>query len=133
MMACTPSGGPGEGVEGSATTFTSPRPWTLDFGQLNISPMPPVDTDRLKIVTYPHPALRLKAKPVKSITDDVRRVAQRMLELMHEAPGVGLAAPQVGLSWRLFVACPTSDPADDLIFINPILRLPSRETDDYEE
>ncbi len=95
--------------------------------------MPPVDIDRLNIVIYPHPALRVKAKPIKAITEEVRRVAQRMIQLMHAAPGIGLAAPQIGLNWRLFVACPSSDPQDDRVFVNPLLRDPGREMEDYEE
>lgn len=89
--------------------------------------------ERLKIVTYPAPVLRQKAKPVERVTDEVRRVALRMLELMHEAPGVGLAAPQVGLPWRLFVASPTGKPEDDRVFINPVLSNAGRDSDDYEE
>lgn len=97
-----------------------------------MTPMP-VDVEKLRIVLYPHPALRTKAKPVEAITDEVRLVAGRMLELMHDAPGVGLAAPQVGLSWRLFVAGPGGEGKDDRVFINPVLIDPSREVEDYEE
>jgi peptide deformylase len=92
-----------------------------------------VDVENLKIVTYPAPVLRGKAKSVPAVTDEVRRVALRMLQLMHEAPGIGLAAPQVGLPWRLFVANPTGEPADDRVYINPVLSQPSRKLEDYEE
>jgi len=44
-----------------------------------------------------------------------------MLEIMHQAPGVGLAAPQVGLAFRMFVCNPTGQPEDDLVVINPEL------------
>ncbi len=56
-----------------------------------------------------------------------------MLELMHEARGVGLAAPQVGLAWRLFVANPTGELEDDRVFINPKLTEPSLETQVHDE
>ncbi|MEX2212621.1 MAG: peptide deformylase [Phycisphaeraceae bacterium] len=92
-----------------------------------------IDPNKLEIVNYPHPVLRAKAKTVAEITDEVRAVAIKMLQLMHEAPGVGLAAPQVGLSWRLFVANPTGEPEDDRVFINPTLKEPSRNVEDYEE
>ena len=92
-----------------------------------------LDPAKLEIVHYPAAVLRAKAKPLAAVTDEVRAVAFRMLDLMHEAPGVGLAAPQVGLSWRLFVANHTGQPADDLVFINPVLSAPSRLTEDYEE
>jgi peptide deformylase len=64
----------------------------------------PVDAHSLHILTYPHPALRRKARPLERIDDEARAVASRMIELMRGAEGVGLAAPQVGLDWRLFVA-----------------------------
>ncbi|GAB4107908.1 MAG: hypothetical protein Kow00105_12290 [Phycisphaeraceae bacterium] len=97
--------------------------------------MPPEmpQIDQLCIVHYPHPVLRQVAEPVPEVNDIVRRVAVKMLELMHRAKGVGLAAPQVALPWRLFVANPTGDPGDDRVFINPELSDPSRETHVHEE
>ncbi|MCC7408922.1 MAG: peptide deformylase [Phycisphaeraceae bacterium] len=89
--------------------------------------------DELHIIWYPHPVLRRKAKPVGTVDARVRAVAATMLDLMHEAGGVGLAAPQVGLSWRLFVANPTGDPQDDRVFINPVLSDPSKEAIEHEE
>ena len=93
----------------------------------------PLDPTKLQIVNYPASVLRQKAKPLPAITKEVQAVAIRMLELMHLAPGVGLAAPQVGLNWRMFVANHTGEPEDDLVFINPVLSDPSRTTEDYEE
>ncbi|MGQ0627362.1 MAG: peptide deformylase [Phycisphaerales bacterium] len=58
----------------------------------------------LRVVHFPAPVLRARALPIVQITDHVRAVAMRMIELMHEEEGIGLAAPQVGLSWRMFVA-----------------------------
>ncbi len=92
-----------------------------------------IDVQQLRIVEYPDPVLRAKALPVGQLSARVRAVALRMLELMHEAEGVGLAAPQVGLSWRLFVANATGDPANDQVFVNPVLSDPSREVGDHEE
>jgi len=63
-----------------------------------------IDPGSLAILHYPHSALRNKAEAVPAVTEEVCSVAQRMVELMREAEGVGLAAPQVGLPWRLFVA-----------------------------
>lgn len=68
----------------------------------------------LHIVHYPHPVLRRKADPIQTITDEVQAVAARMLELMFEARGIGLAAPQVALPWRMFVVhVPPNDEDDD--------------------
>lgn len=92
----------------------------------------PVKIDQLRIVYYPDPVLRRKAAPVEQITDEVRDVAERMVQLMHQHRGVGLAAPQVGLSWRMFVANPTGEVEQDRVFINPVLTL-SETVDVYEE
>jgi peptide deformylase len=56
-----------------------------------------------------------------------------MLDLMHEAPGVGLAAPQVGLPIRLFVANATGEEEDDMVFINPVITVDGKATEDMEE
>jgi peptide deformylase len=93
----------------------------------------PTDYSKLAIVHHPDPVLRRKAAAVRRFDADLRRLADRMLELMREAPGVGLAAPQVGQSIRLFVANPTGQPEDDGVFVNPVLSQPFGELDDYEE
>ena len=93
----------------------------------------PIQTDQLRILNYPEPVLRARAQPIEGVDEQVRQVAHRMLELMHAAQGVGLAGPQVGLPWRLFVANTTGEPEDDRVFINPVLSQPSRETEAYEE
>lgn len=74
----------------------------------------------LQIVTYPDPILLRRAEPIERIDESVRDVAHRMIELMHEAEGVGLAAPQVGLPWRMFVANSQQDEDEpDVVYINP--------------
>jgi len=96
-----------------------------------------VDPARLEIRTYPDEVLRVKARPVAAVTDEVRAVAHRMIELMHEAEGIGLAAPQVGLPWRMFVAfvpegdkrsatrVPPDAMREAMTFINPVLSEPA--------
>jgi len=66
--------------------------------------MPAPDPSNLYIVTYPEPVLRSKAAPIDPAGEGVGAIIDRMVELMFEAEGIGLAAPQVGLHWRLFVA-----------------------------
>jgi peptide deformylase len=74
----------------------------------------PVDPAKLSIRTYPDPVLRAVAKPVPEINDEVRQVAKRMLAVMREERGIGLAAPQIGLSWRMFIAdVPERESRDD--------------------
>jgi peptide deformylase len=79
-----------------------------------------VDVADLRILHYPATPLRDVAKPIEAIDDTVAAVAARMLELMHEADGAGLAAPQVGLSWRMFVT-KADDRRPDLVYVNPVL------------
>lgn len=57
----------------------------------------------LPIVLYPDPVLRLTAKPLNGVDAETRQLAEDMLETMYDATGRGLAAPQIGLSKRLFV------------------------------
>ncbi|MFA4844134.1 MAG: peptide deformylase [Candidatus Margulisiibacteriota bacterium] len=56
-----------------------------------------------KILKFPNPKLRLKAKPVKKLTPAIVKLIDEMTLIMHLAPGVGLAAPQVGKSLRVIV------------------------------
>lgn len=89
--------------------------------------------ENLTIVHHPDPVLRKVAQPVESVTPEIQAICLRMLELMHEAPGVGLAAPQVGLPIRLFVANATGEPEDDMVFINPVITVDGKATEDMEE
>lgn len=86
----------------------------------------------LMILQYPAPVLRERAKAVPRIDDEVRAVAARMIELMKEVKGLGLAAPQVGLPWRMFVT-DVPDEGQVMVYINPSLSKFGRETDVYEE
>jgi peptide deformylase len=104
-----------------------------------------VDAGALRILLYPHPSLRRRGEPIGEVTDEVRAVAARLIELMREAEGVGLAGPQVGLAWRIFVAdvpaadgrSPDSDPptATDgpRVYINPVLSEPIGQVEAGEE
>jgi peptide deformylase len=71
-----------------------------------------------RIRQYGDPVLRMKAREVEEVDDDVRRLAERMTALKHEAQGVGLAAPQVGVLRRIFVF---SDAGEDRVLVNPVL------------
>jgi peptide deformylase len=78
----------------------------------------------MKIVQYPHPALRHETRPLTSIDNEVRKHATQMLELMYAARGVGLAANQVFLPYQMFVMNETADPEQrehERIFINPVI------------
>jgi peptide deformylase len=77
---------------------------------------------RLQIVHHPHPALSWKSKDVIRIDDQLKAMVAQMFELMYEARGIGLAANQVALPYRLFVINPSGDPElkdEEFVFINP--------------
>lgn len=56
-----------------------------------------------EVVQFPDPRLKLVSKPIVEITDEIRELAADMIEVMYDEPGIGLAAPQVGVNLRLFV------------------------------
>lgn len=87
-------------------------------------PMPiamPKPVEKLRVVLYPHPALRKRCKPVERFDGELSALADRMLTLMREGRGVGLAGPQVGVLLRLFVCNPTGEPGDAAVWVNPVL------------
>lgn len=77
------------------------------------------------IRTYPEPVLGQKALPVETFDDALQRLIDDMIETMYAAPGIGLAAPQVGVSLQLFVVDVTGGRESDALmtFINPELIL----------
>src|SRR6185369_3463336 len=90
---------------------------------------------KLPIVTLPDPILRKLSTPVERVDDELRQLADDMLETMYDAPGVGLAAIQVGVPRRLFVL----DVADEdekpapLVLFNPEIVALGSETRLHEE
>ena len=77
--------------------------------------------DKLSIITYPDPVLKQVAEPVKDVTPEIIKLAQRMTDLMIKNSGIGLAAPQVGVSLRIVVISLTGKHDDAEVFINPEL------------
>jgi peptide deformylase len=71
----------------------------------------------LPIKTVPEPVLRRKSKRVSNIDGSIRKLAEDMLETMHDAPGVGLAAPQVGVPLRVIVIGLPEE--EDFVLVNP--------------
>ncbi len=79
----------------------------------------------LDILKYPAPILKRKAQPVETVDAETRRFIDDMFQTMYAAPGIGLAAPQVGVSRRILVLDPArnDEPKQPLAMINPeILR-----------
>ena len=81
----------------------------------------PAPVEELRIVLYPDPVLRKRCKPVEDFDGQLEALAQRMLFLMHEARGLGLAAPQVGVPIRMFVSNFNGQPENDTVWVNPVL------------
>ena len=88
-----------------------------------------------KIVIEPDPILRKKSKPVEKVDDELRRLLDDMLETMYSAPGIGLAAVQVGILKRLIVIdiSKEKEKKNPLFLINPEIISKSKNTSIYEE
>ncbi|TYB90313.1 peptide deformylase [Oceaniovalibus sp. ACAM 378] len=90
----------------------------------------------LDILIHPDPRLKKPAAPVESVTPDLRRLADDMLTTMYDAPGIGLAAPQVGFMQRLIVVdCVKEEgaPPRPIVMLNPHVTWESDERSVYEE
>ena len=87
----------------------------------------------LKILEFPDPRLRTKAKPVAEVTDTTRRLITDMLETMYDAPGIGLAATQVNVHQRVLVIDVSEDRSKPLVFINPEVSVLDPELGEYDE
>tara|TARA_B100001063_G_C16745014_1_gene546973 strand:- start:1095 stop:1619 length:525 start_codon:yes stop_codon:yes gene_type:complete len=88
-----------------------------------------------KILTEPDPILRKKCSPIANVDDDLRKILKNMLETMYKAPGIGLAAIQVGILKRAVVidVSKEDEKKNPLFLINPEIIYRSNETSTYEE
>lgn len=77
--------------------------------------------EQLKIISYPDPRLRKVSVEVQKFDESLSSLGRRMFELMREARGVGLAAPQVGKNIRIFVTNHSGKPEDDRVYVNPVI------------
>ena len=88
------------------------------------------------ILIHPDPRLKRGCAPLADITDDLRTLADDMLETMYDAPGIGLAAPQIGVPKRLVVMDCVKEEGEaprPLVMFNPEVIASSVETNVYEE
>ncbi len=88
-----------------------------------------------KILIEPDPILRKKSEPLEKVDDNIRKLMNEMLETMYNAPGIGLAAVQVGILKRLIVIdlSKENEKKTPLFLINPKIINKSKETSVYEE
>ena len=89
----------------------------------------------LPILVAPDPRLKLKAKPVETVDETVRTTLDDMLETMYAAPGIGLAAPQVGVPHRMLVLdlAREGEPRQPMKVINPEIVWASEEDSEHNE
>lgn len=89
----------------------------------------------LPIITAPDPRLKLKCEPVAEVDAEIARLMNDMLDTMYLAPGIGLAAPQVGVTKRILVVdvSPKDGPREPIRMANPEIVWQSEELATYEE
>ena len=89
----------------------------------------------LEIIKEPNPILRKKADNVLNVDDDIRKLMDNMLETMYQAPGIGLAAPQVGILKKVIVIDLSKDdePKKPFFIVNPKIIWKSEELSSREE
>jgi len=87
------------------------------------------------ILIHPDPRLKKLCDPVEDMSDALRALADDMLETMYDAPGIGLAAPQIGILQRVITLDCTAQDEDNspLVMFNPEIIESSEETSSYEE
>lgn len=91
-----------------------------------------IDLAKCKITRYPAKVLAGQAKPVKKIDDTIRRLADKMLDIMVEKKGIGLAAPQAGVPLKIFVISVDGKKENGRVYINPVIQ-PSGDIEVNEE
>src|SRR5262245_61094676 len=108
-----------------AKILTAQRPNLMSAAPMTIFP----------IITIPDPVLRKVAAPIERVDEELRRLADDMLATMYDAPGIGLAAPQIGIARRLIVMDPAKDdaPKTPLVMVNPEILERSEEMRTHEE
>ena len=88
------------------------------------------------ILIHPDPRLKKETDPISEVTDELRSLADDMLETMYAAPGIGLAAPQIGVMQQMLVMDCIKDedvPGQPMVLMNPTVVWSSEETNTYEE
>ena len=86
------------------------------------------------ILIHPDPRLKKPCDPVAEVTPEISQLAADMLETMYDAPGIGLAAPQVGVMRRVIVMdCIKDGPPEPMVLLNPVVIWASEDLSTYDE
>jgi len=91
-----------------------------------------IDIEKCQLTHYPADVLAGPASPVEKINDNIRRLVEKMTDIMLKNKGVGLAAPQIGVSLRLFIISLDGNREAVKVYINPTVT-PTGELDSVEE
>jgi len=94
--------------------------------------MAEIDVDKCALTTYPAPVLGKPARPIETIDNDIRRLADRMIDIMIASGGVGLAGPQAGVNLQIFIVSPDGSREKAKVYINPRIE-PSGSLEAHEE
>jgi peptide deformylase len=91
-----------------------------------------IDVDKCKITYYPASVLRGRAAPVEKIDETIRRLVDKMADILVDKKGIGLAAPQAGVPLRLFIVSLSGKREDVRAYVNPTVT-PHGDLDEAEE
>jgi len=91
-----------------------------------------IDFEKCRITRYPAPVLAERAQPVEKIDDDIRRLVEKMTDIMLKNKGIGLAAPQAGVSLRLFIISLNGSKDSVKVYINPTVT-PDGQLTEFDE
>lgn len=75
----------------------------------------------LKVRTYPDPVLKLKSEPLTDFGSATQKLFEDMIETMYVEDGVGLAAPQIGVSKRILITSPKAKRGEEQVIVNPVI------------
>lgn len=91
-----------------------------------------MDIEKCRITHYPTEVLGVRAQPVEKVDSNIRRLVEKMIDIMLENKGVGLAAPQAGVSLRLFIISLDGSRESVRVYVNPTVT-PTGELDSIDE
>jgi peptide deformylase len=94
--------------------------------------MPDINVEKCRITRFPADVITTPAAPIEKINDNIRKLADKMFEIMIENKGIGLAGPQAGVPLRIFIVCLDGKKESLKVFINPTVT-PEGDLDTNEE